>query len=158
VQKQTSVAAVERHGARGRQPKPAETGLIWALIHTPGVVVPLLAELDGGDLEGLASASILEQARYLQEWPAESIPDALMQRLNREEAGLVEAIGRQKASPGDPTECIRTLKRMRYDRERAAVQREIDRLQEAGAAGYGDEIAALWDRKKALLQQIEALL
>jgi len=158
VQKQTSVAAVERHGARGRQPKPAETGLIWALIHTPGVVVPLLAELDGGDLEGLASASILEQARYLQEWPAESIPDALMQRLNREEAGLVEAIGRQKASPGDPTECIRTLKRMRYDRERAAVQREIDRLQEAGAVGYGDEIAALWDRKKALLQQIEALL
>jgi hypothetical protein len=47
---------------------------------------------------------------------------------------------------------------MRFDRERPAVQREIDRLQEEGAARYEQEIVALWARKKTLLQQIEALI
>jgi hypothetical protein len=133
-------------------------GLIWALLHETAAALPLLAELEPGDLEGLAAASILQQARYLQEWPAGSLPEALIQRLNSEEARLVEDVGRQKQRPGDPAECVRTLKRMRYDRERAAVQREIDRLQEAGAARHDQEITALWDRKKALLQRIEALM
>jgi hypothetical protein len=47
---------------------------------------------------------------------------------------------------------------MRFDRERAAVQREIDRLQEEGAARNEQEILALWARKKTLLQQMEALI
>jgi hypothetical protein len=47
---------------------------------------------------------------------------------------------------------------MRYDRERAEVQRQIDQLQEAGAAHHEHEIVALWDRKKALVQRIEALI
>ena len=46
------------------------------------------------------------------------------------------------------------LKRLRYVRERAAVQREIDRLQEAGAARHESEIVALWERKKTLLKWI----
>ena len=36
----------------------------------------------------------------------------------------------------------------------AAVQREIDSLQEAGAARHESEIAALWERKKTLLKLI----
>jgi DNA primase len=158
VHKQTTVSAVERRTGVGGKPKPAELGLIWALLFDTAAVVPLLAELEPGDLEGLAAGSILQQARYLQEWPTGSLPEALIQRLNSEEARLVEEVGRQKQSPGDPAECLRTLKRMRYDRERAAVQREIDRLQEAGAARHDQEITALWDRKKALLQRIEALM
>jgi hypothetical protein len=47
---------------------------------------------------------------------------------------------------------------MRFVRERAAVQREIDRLQEQRGPRYEQEIVALWDRKKILLQQIEALI
>ena len=158
VQKQTTVSAVERRMSAGWKAKPAELGLIWALLHETAVAVPLLAELETGDLEGLATGSILQQARYLQEWPSGSLPEALIQRLNNEEARLVEEVGKQKQSPGNPVECVRTLKRMRYDRERAAVQREIDRLQEAGAARHDQEITALWDRKKALLQRIEALM
>ena len=50
---------------------------------------------------------------------------------------------------------MRTLKRRRFDRERAEVQREIDRLQEAGAAGHDHEIDALWERKKDLLQRLD---
>jgi hypothetical protein len=87
----------------------------------------------------------------------ESLPQALIQRLNSEEARLVEEIRRQTHPPADAVDCVRALKRLRFDRERAAVQREIDRLQEAGAARHEHEIVALWDRKKALLQQIEAL-
>ena len=158
VQKQTAVAAVDRRTGAVGKAKPAEMGLIWALLHDTAVALPLLAELEAGDLEGLATGPILQQARSLQEWPSGSLPEALIQRLNSEEAHLVEALGGQKQSPGDPAECVRTLKRMRYDRERAAVQREIDRLQEAGAARHDQEITALWDRKKALLQRIEALM
>jgi hypothetical protein len=158
VQKQTSVPVADGRAAAGRKPTPAEVGLIWAIVHNPAATVPLLAELDGGDMEGLATASILEQARSLQDWPGESLPEALIERLNNQESGLVEQIGRQKGSPGNPAECVRALKRMRYLRERAAVQQEIDRLQQAGAARHDGEIAALWDRKKAILQRIEALL
>ena len=51
----------------------------------------------------------------------------------------------------------RSLRRIRYERERAGVQREIDRLQQLGAAQHGDEINALWARKRDLLQRIEEL-
>ncbi len=43
-------------------------------------------------------------------------------------------------------------------RERTEVQREIDRLQEQGAARFADQIVALWDKKKALVHRIEALV
>ena len=49
------------------------------------------------------------------------------------------------------------LKKCRFDRERAEVQREIDRLQEQGGARYEDEIVTLWARKKDLLQRIEEM-
>jgi hypothetical protein len=70
------------------------------------------------------------------------------------EARLVEEISRQPHPPGPPLDCVKAVKRLRYTRERAAVQREIDRLQEAGAATHETEIVALWDRKKTLLQLI----
>ena len=52
---------------------------------------------------------------------------------------------------------MKAVKRLRYTRC-AAVQREIDRLQEAGAATHETEIVALWDRKKTLLQLIAGII
>jgi len=52
---------------------------------------------------------------------------------------------------------VLALKRRRFDRERAEVQREIDRLQEQGGPRVDDEIVSLWTRKKDLLRRIEAL-
>jgi hypothetical protein len=49
------------------------------------------------------------------------------------------------------------LRRSRYERERAAVQREIDRLQQMGAVEHGDAIDALWGRKQDLLRRITDL-
>jgi hypothetical protein len=47
---------------------------------------------------------------------------------------------------------------LRCEREHTAIQREIDRLQELGAAQHGARIDALWARKKDLLQRIEGLI
>jgi hypothetical protein len=127
------------------------------LMRAPEEGVAALAELEARDTEGLATGSIIEQARSLQGWPATSLPQTLVERLSTGEAALVDEIGRQTHPPSVAADCVRTLKRLRCDRERAAVQREIDRLQEQGADRHEHEIIALWDRKKALLQQIESL-
>ena len=54
-------------------------------------------------------------------------------------------------------ECARILKRLRCERDRAAIQREIDRLQGLGSRQYGDEIDLLLNRKRTLAQRIEEL-
>jgi DNA primase len=157
VKRETSVAILDKPLVALDQLKPAEKGLIWALMHEPTVGIGAVGELDLEDLEGLATRWILEQARSLQEWPAGSIPQTLIERLNEMEARLVQDIGRQPHPPGDPHDCVRALKRLRYTRERADVQREIDRLQRDGGINHEREIVALWDRKMALLQRIESL-
>jgi DNA primase len=138
--------------------KPAERGLIWALVREPEAALAALAELEPGDTEGLAAQGILEQARSLQDLPAEALPKTLIERLTKREALLVDEIGGQSHAPAAAADCVRTLRRSRFDRERAAVQRQIDRLQEQGAPGHGSEIDSLWARKRELLQQIEALM
>jgi DNA primase len=157
VQRQTDVDQVERRVPALGQVKVAERGLIWALMRTPEPAVEALAGLDADDLQGLATAGILRQAQSLQGWPGTAIPAALVERLNKGEATLVHDISGQTHAPADVDGCVRTLKSLRYDRERAAVQREIDRLQEAGAARHEQEIVALWERKKDLLHRIESL-
>jgi DNA primase len=158
VQRRTKAPEPERQAPGLSQVKTVERGLIWALVRDPEGALAAFAELEPGDTDGLATRSILEQARSLQEWPAGSLPETLIERLNSGEASLVAEIGRQSHPPAAPADCVRTLKRLRFDRERAAVQREIDRLQEQGAVVHEAEIVSLWARKQVLLQRIEALL
>ena len=154
AKRETAIAVLDRPKVGLDQVKTAEKGLIWALIHDPAAGSAAMAELDTEDLVGLATEPILAQARALREWPADSLPQTLLERLNGMEARLVQEISRQPHPPGPPLDCVKAVKRLRYTRERAAVQREIDRLQEAGAATHETEIVALWDRKKTLLQLI----
>ena len=158
VNRQVSADVVARQVASLGQVKQAERGLLWALVRDPRAGLSALAELEPADLDGLATGPIIEQARSLQESPADSLPETLIERLNEGEAGLVQEIGRQSHPPAEPVDCVRALKRLRYVRERTEVQREIDRLQEQGAARFADQIVALWDKKKALVQRIEALV
>ena len=156
VQRQTSVAEVERRAPALGQVKVAERGLIWALMKDPEAALGALLELEDQDLDGLATAGILRQGRSLQGWPPAGIPGGLLERLSTGETALVREIASQPGAPSDDAaDCARTLKRLRYDRERAALQREIDRLQEDGAARHEAEIVALWERKKELLHRIE---
>jgi hypothetical protein len=156
VQRQTSVDEVERRAPALGQVKVAERGLIWALMKDPEAALGALLDLENEDLEGLATAGILRQARTLQGWPRAGIPEGLLERLSTGETALVRDIASQPGAPSeDAADCARTLRRLRYDRERAALQREIDRLQEDGAARHEAEIVALWERKKDLLHRIE---
>jgi len=137
------------------QVKDAERALIWALMHQTEGAREALLELEAADLEGLATREILRQARSLQDWPAAALPDALIERLSTGESALVQEITRQTGAPADVPGSVATLKRLRCDREQAELQREINRLQEAGGPGHDHEINALWERKKDLLQRLD---
>jgi DNA primase len=139
------------------QMKNAEKGLIWGLIHNTKEAFTALSELDGDDLEGLAGREIFELARSLHDGPLDLLPTSLLQRLSTVNAQLVTSIAATTASPAPPLECARALRRVRWERDRAAIQREIDRLQELGAARNGHEIDELWQKKKELLHRIEEL-
>ncbi len=154
VKGEKTVPALDRPKVGLDQVKTAEKGVIWAIMRSPEAGMAAVAELEPEDMEGLATRSILEQARSLQDWPFGTVPQTLLERLTSMEARLAGEISRLSHPPGDPLDCVRALKRLRYTRERAAVQREIDRLQEAGAAGHGNEIDRLWHRKKTLVQLI----
>ena len=52
---------------------------------------------------------------------------------------------------------MRILKRLRCERERASIQREIDRLQGLGSSEHGDAIEPLLNQKRHLAQRIEEL-
>ena len=70
---------------------------------------------------------------------------------------MVSAIAAATSAPAPAAESVRALKRLRYERERAALQEEIDRLQQLGGEKNMAEINTLWNRKKKLLQRLEAL-
>jgi DNA primase len=137
--------------------KPAEKALLWAVMRTPEAAAGALEELEEADLEGLRAGAILRTARSLRDLPATGLPSTLLERLNRSEAGIVSGIAAHPTAPAPPGECVRALKRLRYQREQGAVQREIDQLQQLGAARHDRQIDALWARKKDLLRRIEAL-
>jgi DNA primase len=135
----------------------AEKGLIWWLIHEPAPALAALSDLDHADFDGLAARSVLDLARGLNENRGFS-PPVLLERLNMVEAQLVTAIASESEPPAlSLTSCVREFRRARYERERAAVQREIAQLQTRGAAS-GGEIDALLARKGDLGRLIQALV
>jgi DNA primase len=155
VQRQTSVQAGP-HPGFGNVTK-AEKGLIWWLIHEPGPALDALETLEPGDFEGLASRSVLDLARQLNENRGFS-PSVLLERLSMVEAQLVTGIASEPEPPTlSLTSCAREFRRGRYERERAAVQREIEQLQTRGA-DHNVEINALLARNGDLGRLIQALV
>jgi DNA primase len=156
AKRQTSLAPAELPSLG--EVKKAEKALIWWLIQRPAEARAVLVTLDDEDLRALAARRIFEMARSLHAETAEGLPAALIQRLSTVDAQLVTTIASEPAPPATLVdECVRAMKRLRCDRERAAIQREIDRLQELGATQHGNEIDNLWQRKKDLLHRIEEL-
>jgi DNA primase len=153
VHRQTDVEQVERRVPALGQIKVAERGLIWGLIREPANAIRVIAELEVEDLQGLATASILGQARSLQAWDPNAIPGALFERLNEGEVALVRGIAADTRAPAEVSDCALTLRKQRQDRERAQIQQEIDRLQETQAGQYSERLNELL-RKKEALQRI----
>jgi DNA primase len=155
VQKQTTLAASMLPSV-GRVTK-AEKGLIWWLVHQPEPVLEVLSGVEEADLEGLAGRSVLDLARRLNDNRGFS-PSVLLERLNMVEAQLVTAIASEPEPPAlSLGSCVREIRRARYERERAAVQRAIAQLQTKGAA-TGGELDALLARKGDLGRLIQALV
>ena len=129
----------------------AEKGLIWWLVHEPE---PALAALDGlepADLEGWRPRSVLDLARKLNEDRGFS-PSVLLERLSMVEAQLVTGIASEPKPPAHDARspAYASSAAARYERERAAVQREIDRLQQQRRREHSGEIDALLARKRRL--------
>ena len=137
--------------------KPAERGLLWSLVHDPESGRAALEDLDEEDLSSLGAAPVFEVARSLQDQPLAAFPTALLERLNDRLAQQVTAIAAEPAAPAPAAECVRALKLLRYDRERAALQREIDGLRDDGSATTAARIEQLYDRKVDLKRRIEQL-
>jgi len=155
VQKQTTLT--KRDVPSFGQVTKAEKGLIWLLVHQPEGALGALETLDGTDLDGLASRTVLDLAHKLNE-NIEFTPSALLERLSTVDAQLVAAIASEtEAHVHDAGGCVRIIKRLRYERERAAIQREIDRLQEVGGH-EGEQLQELLVRKYDLIQRIEGLI
>jgi hypothetical protein len=155
VQKQTTIpaTAIPRFGHVTK----AEKGVIWWLVHRPEGALTALEELEASELEGLATRSVLDLARRLNHNNGFS-PSVLLERLNMVEAQLVTAIASEPEPPAlSLPSCVRELRRGRYEREQAAVQRAIAQLQTKGTA-TGAEIDLLLARKGDLGRLIQALV
>ena len=158
-------AAVQRHTTVEEravlpvgQVKPAERGLIWAIMKDPEEALRVLGELEDQDLEGLAAADILRQARSLQDCPASSLPPTLLERLSKGEVTLVEAISTQPEAPARIlSDCVLELRKYRLVRERTAVERQLASLLEEGVPSHDGRIDELGMRQIGLKRQIEAM-
>jgi hypothetical protein len=153
--RKTTVAAAGAMPGSG-QVRDAERALLWWIVNHPSVALEALKEVESEDLEGLATRDILEMARTLQPQGADLLPSGLLQRLSTMSAQLVTRIAAEKAPPALVViECVRALKLIRWEREKAHLQREIDRIQQSGEAGR--DINLLLDRKTELAIRIQEL-
>jgi DNA primase len=157
-------AVVQKQPALSRHDLPsfgqvtkAEKSLIWWLVHRTDSALDALATLEPEDVEGLASRSVLDLARKLNEDRGFS-PSVLLERLTVVEAQLVTSIAAEPEPPSLALPfCVRAFRKTRYERERAAVQREIDRLQNIGRS-ESEEINLLLARNGQLGRLIQALV
>jgi DNA primase len=134
----------------------AEQGLLWALVHRPVEGLAAVAQLEPEDLEGLVAAPILRLAAGLVDMPPDMLPELLRERLSEGERAILDRAAGAPAEAASATDCVGAFRRLRVDRERAAVQDEIDRLQERSEMTDG-ALVALWERKKELLRRLEEL-
>jgi DNA primase len=156
AKRQTGLARAELPGLG--DVKKVERALIWWLIQRPEQGLVVIAALEEEDLRQLVTRRILEVARSLHELPPDRVPAALIQRLSEGDAQLVASIASEAAPPvTEVSECTRAIKRMRFDRERAAIQRDIDKMQAQGAGWQDEELTALLKKKEDLRHLMEEL-
>ena len=136
-------------------PRPAERALIWAMMHETATAQSVLSGLDPADVEGLQTTRILDVARTLASVPADGAPETFLERLDEEDAELVKTISKAPVAPDDVEDSGTALRRLRYEREGAALQDQIHRCQRDASSGR--EMGVLLARKIELQRHIEEL-
>ncbi len=134
--------------------RPAEQGLLWTLVHRPVEGLAAVAQLDDEDVIGLASGAVLKLAASLSDVPPDFLPGLLRERLGDDERGMLERAAAAAMPPAGPADCVNAVRHMRVERDIAAIQEDIDRL-EARPTTSNDALAGLWARKKELLRRLE---
>src|SRR5262249_43171457 len=130
--------------------------LLWLLVHRPVEGLAAAAQLEPADLEGLASGPIFAAAASLSHVSPEIAVGLLRGRLNDAEKGLLDRAAQPEIAIASSVDCVVALQRLRYERELAGIQQEIERLGHARRANDGDAaLADLWARKTALLRRLE---
>jgi len=137
--------------------RPAEQGLLWALVHRPVEGLAAVAQVEAEDLEGLIAGPILRLAASLSDVPADLVPGLLRERLSEGERSLLDRAAKTDAASAPAADCVLALKRDRCRRELATVQEEIDRMHDRGARPQDDALSALWTRKSELFRRLEEL-
>jgi DNA primase len=160
VQRQTTITKRELPGlgggAQAANVTKAEKGLIWLLVHDPGKALAALDDLETADLKGLAARSVLDLARELKE-NSKFSPTLFLNQSMAEAPYITGIASESEAHVHDAAECVRELKRRRYTREVAAVQQEIDQLQQRGAPEVPGQLEELLLKKYELIQKLQAL-
>ena len=117
-------------------------------------------DIDDLDVEGLRRWTAIVPPRTellagtLADVPPELLPGLLRERLNESERALLERAASAEAPAGSSIECVNALKRLRYERELAALQDEIERMEQSGAPRGDRDL----DRKKTtLIRHLEEL-
>lgn len=156
AKRQTGLARTELPGLG--EVRKVEKAIIWWLIQRPEAGLTVVQSLEEEDLRLLVTRRVLDVARSLHDLPPDRVPSALIQRLSEGDAQLVTSIASEAAPPVTMVgECLTALRRLRFDAERAALQREISRLQDESPGRNEDEIERLYQRKIELLRKMEEL-
>ena len=156
VTRQTSLGAATTVSV-GHAVTTVEKDLLWATMNNTRVALDALKDAEPADFEGLATESILRIARTLVEWPAETVPQALLERVSSEDAAVAEGIARESRKPADAGDCVLEMQRWRLERQRVTLQDEIARRQQIDSDDAAAEIDSLLRRKMELVQRIEQL-
>ncbi len=128
IRAETRKAGGARADERSSTILQAEKALLWALVHDPAAALPMLGAIEPRDLEGLATAPILEVALSLEGVSPAAVPDTLVERLDPDEAALVQAIAAESVAPAtNAGDCWITLRKRRYRQELASLRDEIER-------------------------------
>jgi DNA primase len=136
--------------------RPAELGLLWALVHRPVEGLAAVGRLEPADFEDLVSAAVLRLAVSLLDVPPDVLPNMLHERLNDGERALLDRAAGSEAAVAPPSDCVAALRKLRYGRELAGLQDAIAEVQTRATGGDG-ELAALWTRKMELQRRLEEI-
>ena len=136
--------------------RPAEQGLLWALVHRPVEALAAISQLEPGELDGLLAAPIFRVAASLTDVAPDMLAELVRERLSEGERALLDRAAASDRASGTPGDCVLAFRRLHVERALAEVQEQIDRLQER-LEMTDDALLNLWERKKTLLRRREEL-
>lgn len=132
----------------------AERELIVGVMTTPRDALLAMDALEDADLDALRTGRLLRLVLTTDVQDPDELPGWLLSRLTEEERRWVTGLTMSAGAVAPPRECVEDIQRRRLREELAGVQREIDRLQEAGGASL-ERIGALYQQKVRLARLLE---